>query len=223
MTQNNSISREAAIAQLAQRDLQSLPPAQRAEMLAAMQQENWEQQPGWLDLSPRVRRELQRPQTAIVEPEHTRYDAALLMALSDRHLRSNKQSLPVQLERAEFQSEPVPVEFDAPCACPCCGLATLPDLGNYSICRVCWWEDDGTDNAEPQYSDGSNKVSLIRARINVLQTGLFDPRRSDLRSQQKPPEKYARARRFVLVEDGAAVQEPATGWKGRLVDEVIDD
>ncbi|WP_171099328.1 CPCC family cysteine-rich protein [Ruegeria sp. HKCCD7255] len=29
--------------------------------------------------------------------------------------------------------------------CPCCRLPTLRERGNYEICMVCWWEDNGQD------------------------------------------------------------------------------
>ena len=33
-------------------------------------------------------------------------------------------------------------------ACPCCGYETLGERGAFEICGVCWWEDDGQDNAD---------------------------------------------------------------------------
>ena len=30
-------------------------------------------------------------------------------------------------------------------ACACCGFESLPSRGEYDVCPVCMWEDDGTD------------------------------------------------------------------------------
>ncbi len=32
-----------------------------------------------------------------------------------------------------------------PLRCPCCGCKTLQGRGNFQICQVCFWEDDGRD------------------------------------------------------------------------------
>jgi hypothetical protein len=95
--------------------------------------------------------------------------------------------------------------------CPCCGLRTL-DRGDYEICYVCWWEDDGRDNADATDESGANGgISLAEARFNYLTTGIYDPARSDLRDKQESPERYARGREFVIDADGT-LREPATGW-----------
>ncbi|MGN6317218.1 CPCC family cysteine-rich protein [Trinickia sp.] len=48
--------------------------------------------------------------------------------------------------------------------CPCCGQSTLCDRGSYEICRVCGWEDDPIQSADPDYAGGANSTSLNEAR-----------------------------------------------------------
>jgi hypothetical protein len=58
-------------------------------------------------------------------------------------------------------------------ACPCCGYKTFhekPD-GNYSICPVCFWEDDPIQLKNPNYMGGANNVSLRQAQINFEEFG----------------------------------------------------
>lgn len=57
--------------------------------------------------------------------------------------------------------------------CPCCGYYTFNDrpTGNYDICEVCYWEDDPIQSADPNYSGGANKVSLLQARTNYREFG----------------------------------------------------
>jgi hypothetical protein len=53
--------------------------------------------------------------------------------------------------------------------CPCCGFKTLKTLGEYEICRVCRWEDDG--NRDPDKYSSPNRQTLREARK------LFEERR----------------------------------------------
>lgn len=41
----------------------------------------------------------------------------------------------------------------------------------YSICPICYWEDDPVQFEEPYYEGGANRVSLIQARINYKEFG----------------------------------------------------
>jgi hypothetical protein len=48
--------------------------------------------------------------------------------------------------------------------CPCCGSRTISELGTYEICKVCGWEDDPVQSADPEYAGGANNESLSEAR-----------------------------------------------------------
>jgi hypothetical protein len=58
--------------------------------------------------------------------------------------------------------------------CPCCGYHTLPERGGYDICGVCFWEDDGTLEANA-YS-GPNHMTLDEARTNFSKLGAVTER-----------------------------------------------
>ena len=53
--------------------------------------------------------------------------------------------------------------------CPCCGKATIENLGDYEICEICGWEDDPVQSKDPDFEGGSNKESLNQARAAWLQ------------------------------------------------------
>lgn len=53
--------------------------------------------------------------------------------------------------------------------CPCCGYRSLRERGGYEICRVCFWEDDGTSN--PESMSGPNQMTLSEARRNFEEIG----------------------------------------------------
>jgi len=63
-------------------------------------------------------------------------------------------------------------------ACPCCKCRTLSERGGFSICPVCFWEDDGQDehDAERIRSGPNGDLSLAQARLNFAQYGACDKR-----------------------------------------------
>ena len=57
--------------------------------------------------------------------------------------------------------------------CPCCDYVSLAERGNFLICPICFWEDDGSDlDEEP----GGNGVTLREARANFRQIGACEPK-----------------------------------------------
>lgn len=59
-------------------------------------------------------------------------------------------------------------------SCPCCNYNTLDEIGDYDICRVCYWEDDGTSDINKH--SGPNRMSLKEARLNFKQYGVIEMR-----------------------------------------------
>lgn len=57
-------------------------------------------------------------------------------------------------------------------ACPCCGFKNLETRGEYSICGVCFWEDDGC-NDEDKYSN-CNHMTLKEAKRMFVLIGVID-------------------------------------------------
>jgi hypothetical protein len=55
--------------------------------------------------------------------------------------------------------------------CFCCGYNTLNKRGEYFICKVCYWEDDGNNNLY-EYND-ANKMTLFDAKKNFVKTGVI--------------------------------------------------
>ena len=111
-----------------------------------------------------------------------------------------------------------------PHACPCCGYATLDARGEYEICSVCWWEDDGQDNDDANVVRGgpNSNISLTRARINFLTTGIFQTSRTDLRDKQQSVDAIIQERRFIFDESTSTIAEPALGWS-TTIRELDDD
>jgi hypothetical protein len=62
--------------------------------------------------------------------------------------------------------------------CPCCRSKTLPARGEDEICPVCFWEDDGQDDADADVVLGgpNGSLSLTQARENFRKLGACDAR-----------------------------------------------
>ena len=76
---------------------------------------------------------------------------------------------------------------DCPCesgidrfVCPCCGYLTLQVVSGtaeHEICKVCFWQHDHVDEAEPDRPPlGPNGVSLSQAQQNFAAFGACGPR-----------------------------------------------
>ena len=55
--------------------------------------------------------------------------------------------------------------------CPCCRCFTLDAVNEYTICPVCFWEDDPVQREFPDRSGGANGVCLLDARENYRRFG----------------------------------------------------
>lgn len=85
-------------------------------------------------------------------------------------------------------------------ACECCGFLTCEEHGNYDICPVCFWEDDGPW-PDPDYDlmrcGPNHGMTLTEARANFKIFGAIEPRlveyvRSPLPSELPSPPAGAR-------------------------------
>jgi hypothetical protein len=58
-------------------------------------------------------------------------------------------------------------------ACPCCGFLTISQAGAYEICPVCFWEDDGQNDAtaDEVWGGPNGELSLSAARSNFSAFG----------------------------------------------------
>ncbi len=77
-------------------------------------------------------------------------------------------------------------------ACPCCGCLTLRERGSFEMCQVCWWEDDGQDDADADVVRGgpNGDRSLSQAKANYRDFGASD--RAFMDSVRKPTPGEAR-------------------------------
>jgi hypothetical protein len=217
-----TMTRAEAIERLAICDLGKLSAGERAAQLETMTLEDWSDSPGWGDLPRDVREEFtlrEEPDDGNIarDPTSPRYDAVVLLWLRIRYVGATNSYLRDCLAKSDFGVTDVAGPEEERLPCPCCGRATLSEHGAYDICKVCWWEDDGQDNATADAVMGGPNygVSLTQGRVNFLRNGISDPTRGDLRLHQDPAEKYAIVRVFLLSANGDHVMEPDRKWISR--------
>ena len=76
--------------------------------------------------------------------------------------------------------------------CPCCGYLTLTDNGKYEICRLCNWEDDGTDDPYINSAGGPNGDYTLKEARENFQKYLIMYRPDDRGKTDSPREIQAK-------------------------------
>lgn len=84
-------------------------------------------------------------------------------------VKNRKKSLDTNIE-ALAEGEPY--------RCPCCGFRTLDAQGNFDVCPVCFWEDDGQGDQDADTVRGGPNgwMSLTQARQNFAEFGACERR-----------------------------------------------
>lgn len=102
------------------------------------------------------------------DPGATLYDPLLQVALRRSYVGVLSSYLENQIATLG-RSDTVDGDVEALETCPCCGYRSLRERGVFEICRVCFWEDDGT--TEPDRVSGPNHMTLGEARLNIQRFG----------------------------------------------------
>ena len=106
------------------------------------------------------------------DPENPEYDPLLRIALQYEFIGVTNTYLERRL-LSLGQAATVTGAAEAMQRCPCCGYLSLQRRGEYDICGVCFWEDDGTEE-EAKYSS-PNHQTLGEARLNFERLGAVEP------------------------------------------------
>lgn len=100
------------------------------------------------------------------------YNSLLFEALRKKYLGVKNEYLSRKVSaKLQFNQEVEGLQEEL-YSCPCCEFKTLPTKGEYFICPVCFWEDDG--NVDPNYYSSPNKMTLAQARDNFIKLGAMD-------------------------------------------------
>jgi len=127
----------------------------------------------WSSLPPHLQEEM-RSSDEPGEPLDPRYEPLLAVGIARRYrgvknayLQRKAQSLGIQVNTVEGEPETLHV-------CPCCHYRSLPERGEYTICNVCFWEDDGSD--VPDHYSSPSHMTLRQGRENFSRYGACSER-----------------------------------------------
>jgi len=211
------MERNLAIEKLITLKFKELTTQERGEQLEIMMLECWDESADWNGLPEEVRTEFNGGELKS-PPESSRYDDVLGVWIKDDLLAASNRFVIDELKLRGVTIDSIsgsPAEFFP---CPCCGRRSLEELASWSICRVCWWEDDGQDNENADIAMGGPNygISLVQARYNFLTKGLYNPSRDDLYKLKEPDYKYEVGRVFKLVAD-RKISEPSVNLTWDIV------
>jgi len=60
--------------------------------------------------------------------------------------------------------------------CECCEYISITESGNYLICPVCFWEDEGTGWELDEPSGANHGLSIRQGRENFQKYGACEPK-----------------------------------------------
>jgi Cysteine-rich CPCC len=103
------------------------------------------------------------------EVESSRYDPLLALGLRRSFVGVVNSYLERQLAKLGVHSVAIEGQPEPMVACPCCGYQSLSERGQYEICPVCFWEDNGSD--DPDRLSGPNHMTLREAHENYRRLG----------------------------------------------------
>jgi hypothetical protein len=183
------LTRTEAINLLAQSDLQSLTVSERESLLLDL----WnidENDSEFAELPTDLKAEMAEAETP-TDPTRAIYTPLLLVGLRDAYVGVTNSFLEKRYSALTGRPARVQGAVELLFACACCGYRTLRTKGEYDICPVCYWEDDGSDDSRIDRHSGPNHMTLRRARINFAKLGA---KREDVVrfALRDGPERYMR-------------------------------
>jgi len=121
----------------------------------------------------------------------------------------------------------MPSQDDSLFHCPCCDQPMITELGCHEICKLCGWEDDPVQLANPDYPGGANQNSLLQARDawhTQVQNVVPGQDKDQLRSLRIEEESLIRAllghisggRQLLHQLEDAKVRDMADGEMGSI-------
>lgn len=112
----------------------------------------------------------------------TRYDPLILFSIIDNYYGVKNEFIAFELKTLIGEDVLVEGEAEKMFSCPCCGYLSLPDECEYSICHVCWWEDDG--NRDEKIYSSANHMTLQEGKSNYKLYGVCNPNMKKLKNNE---------------------------------------
>lgn len=107
-------------------------------------------------------------------PEDDKYNPLIILGMFYEYRGVKNNYLEKEILRIKHEKVIVEGEVEILEECPCCGYRTLDEKCDWDICKVCFWEDDGTIDFNKV--SGPNHITLRKGKENFLKFGACDKR-----------------------------------------------
>ncbi|MEW9702677.1 CPCC family cysteine-rich protein [Paenibacillus sp. SI8] len=163
-----TINREEAIGHIVSNELQSLSKEVREGFLL-----DWwsidQSDPEFATLPQDLQNEILGSEEPVHDAMSARYEPLINEALKKKFLGVRNEYLATAVSKILKRDCNVEGLQEELLPCPCCQYKTLTSRGEYEICTVCYWEDDGSVDST-KYSS-ANHMPLTEAQENFKQYG----------------------------------------------------
>lgn len=141
----NFLNRNDAINFLVEKELVQLSKFQRKEIL-----EEWwsidDKDEEFILLPKLLQNEILEFDEPVDDVMDSKYEPILEIALKYRYIGITNSYLEKKMGEILNQNIQVCGDVEILYSCPCCKYRTIKERGQYEVCPVCHWEDDGNDD-----------------------------------------------------------------------------
>lgn len=129
-------------------------------------------------LSKTLQQELSKSDEPLDDVMEKKYNPLLRIAIKDEFLGVRNEYLSEIVSKILCRKVIVEGKIESLKECPCCKYKTLTERGQYEICPVCFWEDDGSN--EPTRYSSPNHMTLNEGRERFIK---FKDSREDMKKR----------------------------------------
>ncbi len=119
-------------------------------------------EPAFHRLPEQLRDEIITSDEPLQSLENECYNPLITISLAHNFTGVTNEYLEETLKEYGFKTPKVIGTVEILEECPCCGYRTLVTRNNFDVCRLCRWEDNGTN--KPETYSGPNHMTLADAR-----------------------------------------------------------
>ena len=168
----NTMHRKLAIKQIAQHSVGKMPMNARNTIVECEFLSDYEVGDKEIQHYPVALREELCAGNQLLDSSDSRYNPIIMDELVRSYMGAKNEFILKKLEEIIPGQMTIEGEPELLLDCPCCHYLTLSERGDYEICVVCYWEDDGASK-DDHYS-GPNHQTLKQGRDNFIRFGACD-------------------------------------------------
>ena len=128
----------------------------------------------FISLSSKLKKELLSSEYPSEDILNSHYDELILLSLLAEFRGVTNIFISRKLLQMNLGKYSVYGEIEQLETCPCCSYNTLDSRGEYDICPLCHWEDDGTNDLNVYVGPNHKTLNEARMKFKKIKKLLFD-------------------------------------------------